>query len=103
MIHFLTAVTVGPDPAIVHEGGMQSFTCSASLATDFQWIIDGSPFDGSNPANVQVLANGVVLMWQNIPLEANGTTLQCSAVVDNLGTTLSDPVTLLVLGKIILF
>ena len=91
---------MGPDPAIVHEGSTLEFTCSGSQLTNRQWIIDGSPFDGSNPANVEVLANGLVLEWQDIPLEANGTTLQCSAIVGNLGTTLSDPVTLLVQGKI---
>ena len=76
------------------------FLCDAPFdSTNYQWMVNGSLLDSLNLTNAEVTHEGVGLLFQEVPLEFNGTTVQCSVILRNGDTQTSNTGTLLVQGS----
>ena len=98
--YFTITVELAPEEIPVHVGGLAEFTCvGPSGSTNRRWMINGTQFESLNLINVTIMFGGRSLLFTNIPLRYNGTTVQCTFTAPN-GVSLSSTVgTLLVQGN----
>ena len=87
---------------IVFEGGIEAFSCTATPETTVEWLVNGTLLEEPYPMGVRtaeiIIPNNVIiggsLIFNNITLDYNGTTVQCIANTDgnvrrtNIGTIL---------------
>ena len=97
--YFTITVPLVPEKNPVYEGGLAEFACNGLAgSTNRQWLINGTQFESLNVAGVTILDRNRTLEFTNIPLEYNGTTVQCT--LDLTGVQQSSTVgTLLVQGN----
>ena len=84
----------------VHEGDVGTqFLCSTPLdTTNYQWMVNGLPLDSLNLTNVEENRDRTRLIFREVPLEDNGTTVQCTALLRTGITSTSNTGILLVQG-----
>ena len=97
---FTITVALIPEENAVHVGSDVNFQCFIpSIFTNWQWMINGTMFESLNLMDVMEVSEGALLKFLDIPLEYNGTTVQCTLTGPN-GQSLSSTVgTLLVQGN----
>ena len=85
------------DEVIVFEGGEETFfTCSSTLRITVDWLVNGTLLEQPYPTGVtnETARTGGNLIFNNVPLDYNGTTVQCIANISgnvrrtNIGTLL---------------
>ena len=88
------------EEVIVFEGDSEAFTCSSALGTTVEWLVNGTLLEEPYPMGVtsETIVTGGNLIFNNIPLVYNGTTLQCIATTNN-NVRRTNIGTLLVQGK----
>ena len=95
-MHFPTADVRIPNEVVIFEGGIQIFTCSSTPGTRVVWLVNGTLLEEPYPMGVtsgETITSNITiggnLIFNNIPLDYNGTTVQCmySNVRGNVGTS----------------
>ena len=90
------------DEVIVFEGGYEVFSCASTQGTTVEWLVNGTPLEEPYPMGVTIseimIPNNIIiggsLIFNNVSLVFNGTTVQCIATTDgnvrqtNIGTLL---------------
>ena len=87
-----------PDEVIVFEGGINAFSCVSDVRTTVEWLVNGTLLEEPYPMGVrtETYQVGGNLFFNNVPLDYNGTTVQCIANTKVRRTNIG---TLLVQGK----
>ena len=84
------------------EGGNEVFSCTSTTGTTVEWLVNGTLLEEPYPMGVTtaeiIIPNNVIiggsLIFNNITLDYNGTTVQCIANTNgnvrltNIGTLL---------------
>ena len=81
---------------IVFEGGIEAFSCTATPGTTVEWLVNGTLLEEPYPMGVttETSITGGNLIFNNVPLDYNGSTVQCIATINdnvrltNIGTLL---------------
>ena len=84
------------EEVIAFEGGTNAFSCTSDVRTTVEWLINGTLLEESYPMGVttETSSTGRNLIFNNVPLNYNGTTVQCIANTNgnvrrtNIGTLL---------------
>ena len=100
-MYFPTADVQIRDEVIVFEGGTNAFSCTLDFETAVEWVINGTLLEDPYPMGVTTAINvggGGSLIFNNVPLDYNGTTVQCIATT-NGNVKRTNNSTLLVQGK----
>ena len=85
---------------IVFEGGVEGFTCVSTPGTTVEWLVNGTLLKEPYPSGVRSELAGRVggsLIFENVPLEYDGTIVQCKATINGFITNTNNG-TLLVQG-----
>ena len=81
---------------IVFEGGIEAFSCTEAPGTTVEWLVNGTLLEEPYPMGVttETSITGGNLIFNNVPLDYNGSTVQCIANTNgnvrltNIGTLL---------------
>ena len=81
---------------IVFEGGIEVFSCTSYPETTVEWLVNGTLLEEPYPMGVttESFTTGGSLIFNNVPFDYNGTTVQCIATTNgnvrrtNIGTLL---------------
>ena len=84
------------DEVMVFEGGNEAFSCTSTLGTTVEWVVNGTLLEEPYPVGVtaESFTTGGNLNFNNVPLDYNGTSVQCIATTGgnvrrtNIGTLL---------------
>ena len=94
-------VQVLSGPTVSYVGARATFTCSGGDTVSVQWQLNGTLDDGLNMNMVsefgQISRVGNLLI-RDVPMEYNGTTIQCRANSSSGSITYSNIITMLVQG-----
>ncbi len=94
---------VGTSLNVVIPGGMSTFVCQSINSGDiqqFQWLVNGTQLESTEGIRATVQSNIIgILSFNNIPVEYNGTTIQCIVTLTSGETISSNNAALLVQGE----
>ena len=90
------------DEVIVFEGDTNAFSCTSDPETTVEWLVNGTLLEEPYPMGITIteimIPNNIIiggsLSYNNVPLDYNGTTVQCIATTNgnvkrtNIGTLL---------------
>ena len=99
-----------PEEYVSRPGGRAFFTCQTSgvSVVDVQWLVNGTELDSLNLTNVRATLEtaGTRKRWRllftQIPVEYNTTTVNCIAMTMNENLTATQNSTLLIQGKVVI-
>ena len=97
-MYFPAADLLFSEEVIAFEGSTNAFSCTSSFGTTVEWLVNGTLLEEPYPMGVttETSTTGGNLIFNNVPLVYNGTTVQCRATGNVRRTNIG---TLLVQGK----
>ena len=98
---FVGDVQILSGPTVSYVGARATITCSESDIVNVQWLVNGTLDDGLNMnvvSDFSPITHLGHLLFREVLMEYNGTTIQCRANSSSGSITYSNIITMLVQG-----